>query len=254
MIPQYVDFDEDAPTIDLSYNISKTFPMMSNNFSQFRDFIYFLNKIASLLSSTPLVEKFQHCFFNNFLLTHIQPQILSNDIKIVRTTLQYITLIAKSSTNLEILNGLFHFLFGFEDSKTKFLDKQKHMLEVEVERESIVSIKNKPKRKNKASQHNIRGSLLEKSQKTFTTDETFKKNQVEEDDLTFMNLDDFNFKKHFNVDIALVLINNIKTTKELTNIVIFCLLEIFIDKCPLKMVQRVITPFIEVVLKKAPVN
>lgn len=71
MIPQYVDVEEDTPTLDLKYNISKTFPVMANNFTQFRDFVFFLNKIINVIRSRTLIKKLKYAFFNNFLIFNL---------------------------------------------------------------------------------------------------------------------------------------------------------------------------------------
>ena len=67
-------------------------------------------------------------------------------------------------------------------------------------------------------------------------------------------LNDYDYKKHYNIDIGLSILTNMKTNKEMTNIVIFCMLEVFLEKCPFKFVNKLITPFIEVILKKSAVN
>ena len=40
-------------------------------------------------------------------------------------------------------------------------------------------------------------------------------------------LNDYDYKKHYNIDIGLSILTNMKTNKEMTNIVIFCMLEVY---------------------------
>lgn len=251
MIPQYVELEEDLPTLDLKYNISKMFPVMANNFSQFRDYVFFFNKIINVIRSKILLKKLKYTFFNNFLITYIQPAILSNNLKIVRTNLQYLTFIIKTSTNHIIVNSIFHFLFGLDDSKKEYLNKQRHNLDIEFERSSIVNIKDKPVNK-KHQSFNERITFNDRNKKQ--KENPYIDSVGEEEDEERMILDNYDYKKHHNVDIALSILTNMNNQKEMINLVIFCILEIFLEKCPLKFVDKLITPFIEVVLKKCPVN
>jgi hypothetical protein len=253
MIPQYVDVEEDTPTLDLKYNMSKTFPVMANNFTQFRDYVFFLNKIINVIRSRSLIKKLKYAFFNNFLISYIQPALLSNNLKVVRTNLQYLTFILKTSTSYIIINCIFHFLFGLDDSKKEYLNKKKYNLDLEFERESIVGIKDKSKNKNNNT-FNSRITFSERNVKNVQNVENLNKSSFEDDEGETMILDNYDYKKHHNVDIALSILTNMKTQKEMINLVIYCILEIFLEKCPLKFVDKLITPFIEVVLKKCPVN
>ncbi len=253
MIPQYVDVEEDTPTLDLKYNMSKTFPVMANNFTQFRDYVFFLNKIINVIRSRSLIKKLKYAFFNNFLISYIQPALLSNNLKVVRTNLQYLTFILKTSTSYIIINCIFHFLFGLDDSKKEYLNKKKYNLDLEFERESIVGIKDKSKNKNNNT-FNSSITFSERNVKNVQNVENLNKSSFEDDEGETMILDNYDYKKHHNVDIALSILTNMKTQKEMINLVIYCILEIFLEKCPLKFVDKLITPFIEVVLKKCPVN
>jgi hypothetical protein len=164
-----------------------------------------------------------------------------------------LTFILKTSTSYIIINCIFHFLFGLDDSKKEYLNKKKYNLDLEFERESIVGIKDKSKNKNNNT-FNSRITFSERNVKNVQNVENLNKSSFEDDEGETMILDNYDYKKHHNVDIALSILTNMKTQKEMINLVIYCILEIFLEKCPLKFVDKLITPFIEVVLKKCPVN
>ena len=256
MIPEYVDFADDSPTLDLRYNILKTFPTLYDNFILFRDYFFFFNKITNLLRSPLLIDKFKYSFFNNFLIGYIQPLLLSHNLKIVRTNLQYLTFMVKTCNNQNIINEIFHFLFGFDDSVTMYLNKRNNYLDFP----SIVdfAIPNEKKSVNKITPKKLDNDeiILEQEDDILSSKEISYKINVhnDDDDEHEKFLNDYDYKKHYNIDIGLSILTNMKTNKEMTNIVIFCMLEVFLEKCPFKFVNKLITPFIEVILKKSAVN
>ena len=93
MLPFYVDLNDNLVSLDLSYNIKKTFPIVLNIYFEFRDYLVFFNKVCNTIRSQTLNNKLKITFFNNFLIPYIQPGILNPNIKIFRTTLQYFVLI-----------------------------------------------------------------------------------------------------------------------------------------------------------------
>lgn len=120
MIPNYFDLAEDHSTLEVVPSISKTFPVMLNIYLEFRDFIYFFNKVCNTIRSIKLIEKLKIILFNKFLIEKVQDKLLSDDLKVIRSNLQYLLFILKSIKNIEIVKVIFNFMFGFDESKTNY--------------------------------------------------------------------------------------------------------------------------------------
>ena len=96
---------------------------MYRNYFDFWDFIYFINKFSNTIRSIKLKERLKLLFFNNFLLKYFQDRINCCNLKIIRSTLQYLLLMITLINDTEIITLLYSFIFGFKDSKTNYIFK-----------------------------------------------------------------------------------------------------------------------------------
>ena len=109
------------PSIDIAYNLKETFPIMLNEFLEFRDFLNFFNKIYNCIISKNVKNEIKILFFNWFLIDIIQNRLISYNLKEFRTTLQYLLFIINSfSNNIELCFIIYVFVFGFPDSSCSF--------------------------------------------------------------------------------------------------------------------------------------
>jgi hypothetical protein len=107
--------------LDIAYNIKLTFPSCYKKFFELWDFITFFNKFFNTIRSIKLKERIKILFFNDFLIKYIQPRICSCNLKIIRSTIQYIVLMISLINDIDIINLIYNFLFGFNDSKTNYV-------------------------------------------------------------------------------------------------------------------------------------
>ena len=121
MLPEYFDISEELEdsTIEVAPNLKRTFPVLLNTYLEFRDFIYFYNKICNTIRSFALKEKMKIYLFNKFLVENLQERLLSKNIKIFRTNLQYFIFILKTIKHIEFVMLIFNFLFGFNDRTSR---------------------------------------------------------------------------------------------------------------------------------------
>ncbi len=94
---------------------------MYKKYFDFWDYIYFVNKFFNTIRSMKLKERMKLLFFNNFLLRYIQDRLCSCNLKIIRSTIQYLILMITLISDQEIVNLIYNFIFGFTDSKTNYV-------------------------------------------------------------------------------------------------------------------------------------
>jgi hypothetical protein len=214
MIPNYIDLAEDNRTLEVGYNIRKTFPILWNVYLEFRDYIYFFNKVCNTIRSFKLIEKLKVILFNNFLLKLVQENILNPDLKISRTHLQYFLFIFKSIKHIEIITLLYNFMFGFADSATTC--KYRPLFD----KTEPININNRP-----------------------AVDDSDTKSTGE-------YILDYNYSQHEYIRVGMFIMNNMNNTKEKVNMVIYVLFDAFFEKCPFTMIQKLLLPFAGMCLRQ----
>jgi hypothetical protein len=216
MIPNYFELSEDNKTLEVGYNIKKTFPILSNVYLEFRDYIYFFNKVCNTIRSFKLIEKLKMILFNNFLVKIVQANLLNPDLKISRSHFQYFLFIFKSIKNLEISTLLYNFIFGFADSATTFKYRRGGYIGTTEKSE------NGP-------------------QPTFLDDS---------DTRSSVGSLDYDYSHHEYIRIGLFLMNNMNNIKERINIIIYVLFDTFFERCPFTMIQKLLLPFAGMCLRQ----
>ena len=117
ILPKSFDIDKDSKTLDPNLNISINNNNSKALYPKYKDYIIFLNKIINCFTDEKLKNKIKNYFFNKFLVENVMPNLLKENIKIIRTNLQYlITLLNLSKNNAIIINAISYFLFGITDS------------------------------------------------------------------------------------------------------------------------------------------
>ena len=121
MLPESFDISEELAetTIEVAPNMKRTFPILLDTYLEFRDFIYFYNKICNTIRSFALKEKMKIFLFNKFLIENLQERLISRDLKVLRTNLQYFICILKTIKHIEFIMLFFNFLFGFNDQTSR---------------------------------------------------------------------------------------------------------------------------------------
>ncbi len=135
MLPESFDISEELQdsTIEVAPNLKRTFPVLLNTYLEFRDYVYFYNKICNTIRSLDLKEKMKIYLFNKFLVDNLQERLLSTNLKILRTNLQYFVFVLKTIKHIEFVMLLFNFVFGFNDRTSR----------LEYTNKTIASLKNK---------------------------------------------------------------------------------------------------------------
>ena len=144
---------------------------------------------------------------------NIQPKLLSNNIKIIRSNLQYIISILQSVDNSEIIDVTMNFLFGFNVDKTARV----------MHENSSESISN----------------LMASSELSIIM-------SLENIDV----VDYYNYSKHKASKLSLLILNSILNEKNHLNIVVFELFEIFFTKRPFVMMKQFVEPYTSFCLKE----
>lgn len=235
MLPEYFELSEELIdiTIEVAPNLKLTFPVLTNTYLEFRDYIFFFNKLCNTIRNVKLKEKLRIFLFNKFLLGCVQGRLLSKDIRVVRSNLQYFIFFLKTIKNTEIVNLLFNFIFGFNDKTSRngiVSEEVKNLLSVNTPSESSEEV-------------------ITKEEEEVTTEKNYFEEKKKKKKTVIEELD-LNYSKHENVFIGLALLNNLTSNKEKLNIVILTLYEAFFEKCPYMTIHMVLLPFTEVCLKQ----
>ena len=129
MLPRFFEIDKNSKTLDPAYNIKIKCNCFVSIYYEFKDYLIFLNKIINCLTSEAIKNKFDNNFFKIFLIENVLPNLLSSNVKILRSHLQYIlTLLYNSKNNQIIINNFFVFLFDSSkknDESEEIYDKIK---------------------------------------------------------------------------------------------------------------------------------
>lgn len=124
MIPFSFDLTENSPTLDISFNIKENFQCMFDEVFEFREFIFFFSKLYDSIRDINLKEQIKLLFFNWFLVELVQERLLSKNLKVFRSTMQYLIFIMMNTKSNEINFLIYFFVFGFPDSITQFKIKK----------------------------------------------------------------------------------------------------------------------------------
>ncbi len=119
--PQAFELENKDFVLDIAYNIKQTFPSIYKKYFDFWDYIYFINKFFNTIRCLKLKERLKLLFFNNFLLKYLQERLCSCNLKVIRSTLQYVILMLTLINDQDIINLIYNFIFGFSDSKTNYV-------------------------------------------------------------------------------------------------------------------------------------
>ena len=238
--PNY-NLDSNIITLDIAYNLSRTFPLLLEDYLEFRDFILFFDKLFSIQENRTLSNQILVLFFNWFLLSYLQPRLLSHDIKELRSTIQYVVFLFKFLQNKRLILILYNFIFGFNDSNTNFKYKKSGY-------EGLKYIKEINEIKDLENTNN------------FSNEENYDSNNGNNDISTNIEYilndysDSLDYKKHDHIGIIHNIFSNINNNTSYINIVILTLFEISIEKCPYLQVFRVFQPFCEAIIEKYHLN
>ena len=211
MLPSYFSIDKNTKSLEPSVNINSNMSCFSTIYFEYKDYIIFLNKIINCFTNEQIKNNFQNFFFNKFLIENVRPNLLTHNITILRTHLQYlITLLnlSKNNTNTIIINALSYFLLGITDSSNLLDDNNND--------------------NNNSSDIN----------QTINLDE----------DPIYTNylLSDYKPEKIKNI-----LLFNMHKKTDFINVIIFEIFNIFFQKKPYLMVKNFIKPYTDYVINKS---
>lgn len=247
MLPEYFDLSDELVnyTIEVAPNMKRTFPVLVNTYLEFRDYVFFFNKLCNTIRSNKLKEKLKIILFNKFLLRCVQDKLISSDLRVIRSNLQYLVFILKTMKNNDIVNLLFNFIFGFNEKNSRNGHMNKKLEQILYENTLIgvinqvgEELENKDNLKVNQSNHSDSKFYIS----NFTEENYFDKYKTQELD--------YDYQKHENISIGLSIMNNLNSNKENINIVIITLIESFFEKCPYMTIHKLILPFTETCLKQ----
>lgn len=247
MLPEYFDLSDELVnyTIEVAPNMKRTFPVLVNTYLEFRDYVFFFNKLCNTIRSNKLKEKLKIILFNKFLLRCVQDKLISSDLRVIRSNLQYLVFILKTMKNNDIVNLLFNFIFGFNEKNSRNGHMNKKLEQILYENTLIgvinqvgEELENKDNLKVNQSNHSDSKFYIS----NFTGENYFDRYKTQELD--------YDYQKHENISIGLSIMNNLNSNKENINIVIITLIESFFEKCPYMTIHKLILPFTETCLKQ----
>jgi hypothetical protein len=247
MLPEYFELSDELVnyTIEVAPNMKRTFPVLVNTYLEFRDYVFFFNKLCNTIRSNKLKEKLKIILFNKFLLGCVQDKLISSDLRIIRSNLQYFIFILKTLKNNDIVNLFFNFIFGFNEKNSRNGHMNKALEKILYENTLIGVMNQVLEDKQTKNIQNINKSNQYDSN-------FYISNQTEENYFDSYKIEelDYDYQKHENISIGLSILNNLHSNKEKINIVIITLFEAFFEKCPYMTIHKVILPFTETCLKQ----
>ena len=219
MLPSFFDINQNAkslePYANLDYNCFRSI------YFDYKDYITFLDKIISCFINIKIKMRFQNYFFNKFLIENVLTNILSHNLKIFRTHLQYLTTLLKSSKNSKIIvDILSYFLLGLNELNE--------------------NIDNKNNNSNEESNNNNNEENNSQINNEETSEET-------SDNIPYI----YQMVEYDPNKIRKKLLKNMCKTKEYINIIIYDLFNIFFKEKPFITMKNFVKPYIDLVINKA---
>ena len=210
MLPTKFDFEEATRTLEVGCNIHLNFHVLCPLYFEFTDYTTFLNKIANCFTIGEIKKKLKNYFFNHFLVTNVQPLLLSDDPKVSRTHFQYLVSFLHIIKNNTMEEAIIEFLFGFREEKiARYKDNMDN-----------------------------KGNKIEENKKEKT------------DDLFVDQTVDIDYSKHKPNEICIRIFNSMRQKREHANVVIYKLFEILIEKRPYQMLKKFIIPYTDFVVNR----
>ena len=90
MLPSYFDIDINSKSLDPNLNLNTSMTSFKSIYFDYKDYIFFFNKIINCFSDAKIKSKIENYFFNKFLIENVLPNILNHNIKKIRSNLQYL--------------------------------------------------------------------------------------------------------------------------------------------------------------------
>ena len=222
ILPKSFDIDKDSKTLDPNLNISINNNNSKALYPKYKDYIIFLNKIINCFTDEKIKNKIKNYFFNKFLVENVMPNLLKENIKIIRTNLQYlITLLNLSKNNAIIINTISYFLFGITDNNN---DNNITVNKSEIENNLDIN------------------SNIENS-----NENNDEKNSIKEDTI-YLNYLESNYDPE---KIKNILLFNMHKKIDYLNIVIYELYNILFQKKPYLMIKQFVKPYTDLVISKS---
>ena len=222
ILPKSFDIDKDSKTLDPNLNISINNNNSKALYPKYKDYIIFLNKIINCFTDEKIKNKIKNYFFNKFLVENVMPNLLKENIKIIRTNLQYlITLLNLSKNNAIIINAISYFLFGITDSNN----------------DNTITVNKSEIYNNLDINSNIENS----------NENNDEKNSIKEDTI-YLNYLESNYDPE---KIKNILLFNMHKKIDYLNIVIYELYNILFQKKPYLMIKQFIKPYTDLVISKS---
>ena len=222
ILPKSFDIDKNSKTLDPNLNISINNNNSKALYPKYKDYIIFLNKIINCFTDEKIKNKIKNYFFNKFLVENVMPNLLKENIKIIRTNLQYlITLLNLSKNNAIIINAISYFLFGITDNNN---DNNITVNKSEIDNNLDIN------------------SNIENS-----NENNDEKNSIKEDTI-YLNYLESNYDPE---KIKNILLFNMHKKIDYLNIVIYELYNILFQKKPYLMIKQFIKPYTDLVISKS---
>ena len=222
ILPKSFDIDKNSKTLDPNLNISINNNNSKALYPKYKDYIIFLNKIINCFTDEKIKNKIKNHFFNKFLVENVMPNLLKENIKIIRTNLQYlITLLNLSKNNAIIINAISYFLFGITDSNN----------------DNTITVNKSEIYNNLDINSNIENS----------NENNDEKNSIKEDTI-YLNYLESNYDPE---KIKNILLFNMHKKIDYLNIVIYELYNILFQKKPYLMIKQFIKPYTDLVISKS---
>ena len=222
ILPKSFDIDKDSKTLDPNLNISINNNNSKALYPKYKDYIIFLNKIINCFTDEKIKNKIKNYFFNKFLVENVMPNLLKENIKIIRTNLQYlITLLNLSKNNAIIINAISYFLFGITDSNN----------------DNTITVNKSEIYNNLDINSNIENS----------NENNDEKNSIKEDTI-YLNYLESNYDPE---KIKNILLFNMHKKIDYLNIVIYELYNILFQKKPYLMIKQFVKPYTDLVISKS---
>ena len=221
-LPKSFDIDKNSKTLDPNVNISINNNNSKALYPKYKDYIIFLNKIINCFTDEKIKNKIKNYFFNKFLVENVMPNLLKENIKIIRTNLQYlITLLNLSKNNVIIINAVSYFLFGINDNNS----------------DNNITVNKSEIDNNLDLNSNIENS----------NENNDEKNSIKED-IIYLNYLESNYEPE---KIKNILLFNIHKKIDYLNIVIYELYNILFQKKPYLMIKQFVKPYTDLVISKS---
>ena len=220
MLPSFFDINQNSKSLEPYANLNHN--CFRSLYIDYKDYITFLDKIISCFTNIKIKMKFQNYFFNKFLIENALPNILSYNLKIFRSHLQYLTSLLKFSKNSKIIiNILSYFLLGLNELNS--------------------DTDNNP---NEESNNNDNNNNDINNNSQINNDESSEESS---DNISYI----YQIVEYDPNKIRNKLLKNMSKTKEYINIIIFEIFNIFFKEKPFITMKNFVKPYIDFVISKS---